>query len=337
MPQVDALLVVSFGGPEGPDQVVPYLRNVAGGKNIPSAVLDELTARYLLFGGISPINEQTRALLVALAAELAAHLPGLAVYWGNRFWHPLLAEAVEQMAEDGIRTALAFVTSAFGSYPSCRAYMEEIERARAKVGPAAPEIHKLRLYYNHPGFIEPMAQRICEALDRVPVERRATARLVFTAHSLPVSLAERSPYRQQLYEACALAAERAGRSQWDLAYQSRSPRSAVPWLEPDVAQLVCRLAEHEGPKDIVVAPIGYLLENIEILYELDVQLAELCGDLGINLIRTAPIGTHPRFVQMIRQLVLERIEPSAPRLALGASGPWPDLCPADCCLPRAQD
>jgi len=337
VPQFDALLVVSFGGPEGPDQVVPYLRNVAGGKDIPPAVLDELTARYMLFGGVSPINEQTRALLAALAAELAAHLPGMSVYWGNRFWHPLLAEAVEQMAEDGIRAALAFVTSAFGSYPSCRAYMEEIERARAKVGPAAPEIHKLRLYYNHPGFIEPMAQRVLEALSLIPSERRAAARLVFTAHSLPVSLAERSSYRQQLYEACALAAERAGRSHWELAYQSRSPRSAVPWLEPDVAQLVRRLAEHDSPKDIVVAPIGFLLENIEILYELDVQLAELCDDLGINMVRTAPIGTHPGFVQMIRQLVLERIDPSAPRLALGASGPWPDVCPADCCLPRAQD
>jgi ferrochelatase len=289
----------------------------------------------MLFGGVSPINEQTRALLAALAGELGAHLPGLAIYWGNRFWPPTLAEAVEQMTEDGIRAALVFVTSAFGSYSTCRAYMEDIDRARAAVGPAAPEIYKLRLYYNHPGFIEPMAQRISEALAQLPSERRAAARLVFAAHSLPIELAERSPYCRQLHEACALAAERAGRSQWDLAYQSRSPHSTAQWLEPDVAQHVRSLAQQERPEDIVVAPIGFLQENIEVLYELDVRLAELCAHQGINLIRTAPIGPHPRFVQMIRELVLERMDPDAPRLALGQAGPWPDSCPADCCLPRS--
>lgn len=334
MPQFDAILIASFGGPEGPDQVVPYLHNVTGGKELPAAVIDELVERYMLFGGVSPINQQTRALLAALAAELGTHLPGLAIYWGNRFCPPTLAEAVEQMAEDGIRTALVFVTSPFGSYPSCRAYIEQIARARAAVGPAAPEIQKLRLYYNHPGFIEPSAQRISEALAQLPPQRRATARLIFTAHSLPIALAEQSPYCRQLQEACALAAQCAGLSQWDLAYQSRSPYSKARWLEPDVAQHVRRLAQEDKPEDIVVAPIGFLQENIEVLYELDVQLAELCGELGINLIRTAPIGAHPRLVQMIRELVMERIDPNAPRLALGQSGPWPDQCPADCCLPQ---
>ena len=332
MPQFDAVLIASFGGPEGPEQVVPYLHNVAGGKNLPASVIDELVDRYMLFGGVSPINQQTRALMVALAGELGAHLPGVAIYWGNRFCPPTLDEAIAQMAEDGIREALVFVTSAFGSYPSCRAYMEEIERARAAVGSAAPPMYKLRLYYNHPGFIEPMAQRVLEAFAQLPSERRSAARLVFTAHSLPLAFAERSPYCRQLHEACALVAERASRAQWDLAYQSRSPQTTVPWLEPDVVRHVRILAEQEKPNDIVVAPIGFLQENIEVLYELDVRLAELCGELGINLIRTAPIGTHPRFVQMIRELVLERIDPNAPRLALGASGPWPDRCPADCCL-----
>ncbi len=344
----DALLLVSFGGPEGSDDVLPFLENVVCGKNVPRWRLLEVAKHYELFDGVSPINAQNRALLASLVAELNAHGPALTVYWGNRHWHPLLADTLRQMADDGVRRALAFVTSAFGSYPGCRQYLEDIERARLEVGPQAPTIDKLRLFFNHPGFIEATADRTVAALTSLPAEKRANARLLFTAHSLPVAMAERAPYVRQLQEACRLVVEGLppeflddsfplllGEGQvegWQLAYQSRSGPPSQPWLEPDVREHIRLLPEAGRPGPLVIVPVGYLTENMEIVYDLDVEVRGLCDELGIEMVRAAVVGNHPRFVRMIRQLVVERLEPYTPRLALGPLGPWPDECPADCCL-----
>jgi ferrochelatase len=326
----DALLLVSFGGPEGPADVMPFLENVAAGKNIPVERLEAVAKHYELFDGVSPINRNNRALLVALIAELNAHGPPLAVYWGNRYWQPLLADAVRQMAEDGIRHALALVTSAFGSPPGCRQYVEAIQRARQEVGPDAPQIDKLRLFYNHPGFIEAMADRVHGAFDEIPPERQAAARLVFTAHSLPVAMAGACPYEGQLREACRLVAQRIGRNDWQLAYQSRSGPPAQAWLEPTIATALREIAAGES-RDVVLAPIGFLVTHMEVAYDLDVEARHLCDELGLQMIRAATVGTHPRLIRMIRELVVERTSEGGDVPALGEHGPWPNRCPADCC------
>jgi protoporphyrin/coproporphyrin ferrochelatase len=359
----DAILLVSFGGPEGPDDVMPFLENVVRDKNVPPERLKEVAGRYTLFDGVSPLNAQNRVLLGALVAELNAHGPKLPVYWGNRNWHPMLADAVQQMADDGVQKALALVTSAFGSYSGCRQYLEDIEQARREVGPEAPRIDKLRLFYNHPGFIEPMAERVAAALERIPPERRGRAKLIFTAHSLPAEMAERSPYERQLREACRLVVEsgewrvergtvpifadtakpssaKMGLSplpqaqEWQLVFQSRSGPPAQKWLGPDIRDYLRQLYAAGEVKDVVVVPIGFLAENLEVVYDLDVEAAELCEELGINMVRADVVGSHPRFVSMIRELILERIDPATPRLALGLDGPWPDQCPGECCKPN---
>ncbi len=328
----DALLVVSFGGPEKADDVLPFLENVVRGKRVPRERLLEVAKHYELFGGVSPISQQNRALLTAVIDELNRHGPRLAVYWGNRNWHPMLTDTVGQMAEDGVQRALAFVTSAFGSYASCRQYLEEIEQARQAVGTGAPQIDKLRLFYNHPGFLEPLAQRVQEALEQVRSERRDGARLIYTAHSLPVAMARTSRYEEQLREACRLVSELVGRSDgWELVYQSRSGPPSQPWLEPDVGDYLVALHGSEPVRDIVLVPISFLFENMEVVYDLDVEVRGLCEELGIDMVRAAPVGTHRRFVQMIRELVVERIDPGAARLALGQFGPSPDECPQECC------
>jgi len=328
----DALLVVSFGGPEKPEDVLPFLENVLRGKSVPRERMLEVAEHYDLFGGVSPLNAQNRALIVALVAELNAQGPPLPVYWGNRNWHPLLTDTVRQMIEDGVRRALAFVTSAFGSYSGCRQYREDIERARQEVGAEAPSIDKLRLFFNHPGFVEPMAERVAAALEEVPAERHDAAQLLFTAHSIPRAMADRSPYEAQLREACRLVAERVGRSTWQLVYQSRSGPPSQPWLGPDVKDFLREQAGAGSLQDVVVAPIGFLSEHMEVIYDLDLEVGDLCEELGINLVRAGVVGNHPRFVSMIRELVLERFDPQTPRLALGTLGPSPDLCPPECCL-----
>ncbi len=329
----DALLLVSFGGPEGPEDVIPFLENVLRGRNVPRERMLEVAEHYELFGGVSPINAQNRALLAALVAELNAHGPPLAVYWGNRNWHPLLPDTLQQMADDGVRRALAFVTSAFASYSGCRQYREDLEQARLAVGPEAPEIHKLRLFYNHPGFIEPMAERVAAALAQLDESRRSAARIIFTAHSLPVGMARNCAYEAQIREAARLVSDRLQWSHWEVAYQSRSGPPAQPWLEPDVGRRLRELVEAGPTEPVVLVPIGFLSEHMEVIYDLDVEAAELCRRLGIEMVRSAVVGTHPRFVQMIRELVEERLATEPVRLALGDLGPSHDFCPADCCLP----
>ena len=330
----DAFLLVSFGGPEKPEDVVPFLESVVRGKKVPRQRLLEVAEHYALFGGVSPLNAQNRAMLAALAGELNARGPHLSIYWGNRHGHPLLEDTLAEMADDQVRRALAFVTSAFGSYPGCRQYLEDIDRACRKVGPRAPRVDKLRLYYNHPGFIESQAERVVAALHQIPPERRDAAKLIFTAHSLPVAMAARCPYQRQLEEACRLVAARIGRGDWRLAFQSRSGPPTQPWLAPDVGESLVQLRQSGFIGDVVIVPIGFVAENMEVVYDLDVEVAALGEQLGLNVVRAAVVATHPRFVGMIRELILERLEPQAPVLALGHLGPSPNHCPPDCCPPE---
>ena len=327
----DAVLLVSFGGPEGMDEVMPFLQNVLRGRNVPAARMREVAHHYEMFGGLSPINAQNRALIAALESELAAHGPRLPVYWGNRNWHPMLADTLRRMADDGRQRALAFVTSAYSSYSGCRQYRENIARAQEEMGLRAPQVDKLRVFYNHPGFIEPNIEHVRAALARIPEERRAHARLVFTAHSIPLSMAMGCDYVAQLQEAGRLVAEGAGHERWQLAYQSRSGPPTQAWLEPDICAHLRALKE-AGARDVIISPIGFISDHMEVLYDLDTEARQLAAALGLNLIRAATVGAHPRFIKMIRELILERINPDAERRALGAHGPRPDSCPTDCCL-----
>lgn len=328
----DSILLVSFGGPDGPSDVIPFLENVLRGRNVPHERMLEVAEHYHHFGGKSPLNEQNRQLIAALERELAEHDLRLPIYWGNRNWHPLLADTLRQMAAAGARRALAFVTSAFSSYSGCRQYREDIVRAQQEVGVNAPEVDKLRVFFNHPGFIEPMIERTRDALAQVPAERRASALLVFTAHSVPQAMAEGSRYEVQLREACRLVSEGVGRSDWELAYQSRSGPPHQPWLEPDVSALIRGRHDESPRQDMVVVPIGFISDHLEVRFDLDTELKALCGTLGISLVRAATVGTHPRFVRMIRELIEERLSGSPSRLALGTLGPKEDVCPDDCCV-----
>ena len=328
----DALLVVSFGGPEGPDDVVPFLENVLRGRNVPRERLLEVAAHYDHFGGVSPINEQCRTLVAAVRAELEDHGHRLPVYWGNRHWHPMLAETLRRMADDGVRHALAFATSPYASHSGCRQYQDDVARARAEVGERAPEVDKLRLFYNHPGFVEPLVEYVAAAFDRVPPARWAAARLVFTAHSIPRSLAATCDYEIQLRETAGLVALPLGRREWSLVYQSRSGPPSQPWLEPDIVDHLRALAA-EGAQDVVVAPIGFTSDHMEVLYDLDHEAKDRATRLGLHMVRAATAGAHPRFVRMVRELVEERLSDAPVRLNLGTRGPAADVCPPGCCPP----
>ena len=327
----DAILLVSFGGPEGPEDVLPFLENVLRGKNVPRERMLEVAERYQHFGGVSPINAQNRALIAALELELAAHGPRLPIYWGNRNWHPLLADTLTQMAADGVRRALAFVTSAYSSYSSCRQYREDIQIAQAAVGAQAPAIDKIRVFYNHPGFIEPIAESLRAALERIPTERRENAEIVYTAHSIPLAMADNCRYAQQLEEACRIVSALVNHPRWSLVYQSRSGPPQQPWLEPDVCDHL-RLLSERGARDVVVTPIGFVSDHLEVLFDLDTEAKQVAAELGLNMQRAATPGDHPRFVRMIRELIEERMSERPARLALGSEGPGHDVCPADCCL-----
>jgi ferrochelatase len=329
----DALLVVSFGGPEGMDDVMPFLENVLRGRNVPRERMEQVAHHYELFGGVSPINAQNRKLIAALRAELDTHHITLPVYWGNRNWHPLLADELRRMRSDGITRALAFVTSAYSSYSGCRQYREDIERARAEVGDDAPQIDKLRAFYNHPGFVDPNVENLKAALDQIPVERREGARVAFTAHSIPSAMAAGCDYEPQLLETCRLVAEGALVRNWRLVFQSRSGSPMQPWLAPDICDHL-RALKNENVTDVIVAPVGFISDHMEVLYDLDTE-ARVAEGIGINMIRAATVGMHPAFVSMIRELILERTD-DAPRRALGTHGARHDACAVDCCLPGAM-
>ena len=328
--EYDALLIVSFGGPEELQDVIPFLENVLRGKDVPRERMLQVAEHYYHFGGKSPINGQNRALIAALDGEGKGHGLSLPIYWGNRNWRPLLADTIRCMRTDGVRRALAFATSAFGSYSGCRQYREDIERARAEVGDGAPEIHKLRTFHNHPGFIQAIADRVEAALARIPATGRAAAPVVFTAHSIPLSMAETSPYVRQLEESTRLVSETLGRATGPLVYQSRSGAPSQPWLAPDICDYIRELHSGGGVTDLVIVPIGFLSDHMEVVYDLDTEAGGLCRELGIHMVRAATAGVHSVFVSMIRELILERMKDTE-RCALGVLGPAPDFCAADCC------
>jgi protoporphyrin/coproporphyrin ferrochelatase len=340
----DALLIVGFGGPEKPADVLPFLENVTRGKPIPRKRLLEVAEHYQHFGGVSPINQQVRELIAALRPELQRRGIGLPLFWGNRNWQPLLPDTLREMTAAGVKRALAFVLAAYSSYSSCRQYRENVEAARQAAGPDAPQVDKVRVFFNHPDFIEASADQVRAAFERLPDEARRSAHIAFTAHSIPQIMADECQYAAQLTETCRLIAERLSisGSRWRLVYQSRSGRPTDPWLEPDIVDHLQTL-KSQSVNNLVVAPIGFLSDHIEVLYDLDDEAAGTARELGLNMIRAATVGTHPKFIQMIGELISERIAtaaassgeavvPSRERRAIGNFGASHDVCPTDCCL-----
>jgi ferrochelatase len=330
----DAILIVGFGGPEKRDDVLPFLENVLRGRNVPRARLLEVAGHYDRFGGVSPINGQVRDLIGALRTELDGHGFDLPIFWGNRNWHPLLADTLGAMRDAGIQRALALVLAAYSSYSSCRQYLEDIARAQTVVGAGVPAVDKIRVFYNHPEFIAANAERVAAAREQIAAARRGAARLAFTAHSIPAAMARNCRYEEQLGETCRLIAEtvHVAPDRWSLVYQSRSGRPGDPWLEPDIGDHLDALHAAQA-RDVVVHPVGFLSDHLEVIYDLDEEARRHAGTLGLNMVRAATVGTHPRFVAMLRSLIEERLEPARGHRAVGAFSPWPDVCPADCCPP----
>jgi ferrochelatase len=327
----DAILVVSFGGPESREDVIPFLENVLRGKNIPRERLLAVAEHYYHFDGKSPINQQTRDLIAALKNELAQHGPQLPVYWGNRNWHPMLADTLTQMKKDGIQHALAFVTSAYSSYSGCRQYRENIARAQGEVGAGAPEIDKLRAFFNHPSFIDATEDRLREALQQIPAIARKNIQVVYIAHSIPQSMANSSDYVRQLEEVKKLVSARLGVTNDALVYQSRSGAPSQPWLEPDILDHLRDVKTRNLASAVVLAPISFISDHMEVLYDLDIEARQLCDSLSLPMARANTVGVHPKFISMIRELIEERTNPGTERRALGSLGPRHDVCAQDCC------
>jgi ferrochelatase len=331
----EALLLLSFGGPEGHDDVMPFLENVTRGRGIPRERLEAVAQHYHHFGGVSPINDQNKALLAALVAELAAAGIDLPVYWGNRNWTPYVEDIWRQMAEDGIEHVYVVATSAYASYSGCRQYHEDIARARVAFGPGAPTAEKLPHYFDAPGFVQANAEALAAALASLPAELRDGARLVATAHSIPAAMAAVAGPPGHAYEAeLTVAAQKvvdsvASGRPFDLVWQSRSGPPSVPWLEPDVNDHLRALAE-KGEKAVVLFPVGFVSDHLEVIWDLDNEARATAEKLGLAFARAATAGTHPAFVTALRELLQERRSGGSPRLGTN--------CPAACCFtpPRAR-
>ncbi|QIQ02240.1 ferrochelatase [Streptomyces liangshanensis] len=352
----DALLLLSFGGPEGPDDVVPFLANVTRGRGIPEERLKEVGKHYFLFGGVSPINEQNRALLEALRKDFAEHGVDLPVYWGNRNWAPYLTDTLREMAADGRRRIAVLATSAYASYSGCRQYRENLADALATLtaeGIEPPRVDKLRHYFNHPGFLRPMTESVIASLADLPEDVRAGAHLAFTTHSVPTAAADTSgpvedhgdggAYVAQHLDAArvivdAVREETGVEHPWQLVYQSRSGAPHIPWLEPDICDHLETL-HAQGVPAVVMAPIGFVSDHMEVLYDLDTEATAKAAELGLPVRRSATVGADPRFAAAVRDLLLERAAAergeSVERCALGALGAGHDLCPVGCCPARA--
>ncbi|AOT61463.1 Ferrochelatase [Streptomyces rubrolavendulae] len=353
----DALLLLSFGGPEGPDEVVPFLENVTRGRGIPKERLKEVGQHYFLFGGVSPINDQCRELLAALREDFAAAGLDLPVYWGNRNWAPYLTDTLREMVRDGRRRIAVLATSAYASYSGCRQYRENLADALAALeaeGLPLPKVDKLRHYFNHPGFVEPVVEGVLRSLGELDERVRDGAHLAFTTHSIPDSAADTSgpveahgdggAYVAQHLDVARLVAgavrERTGVDHpWRLVYQSRSGAPHIPWLEPDICDHLEALHE-EGAPAAVMVPVGFVSDHMEVLYDLDTEAAAKAAELGLPVRRSATVGADPRFAAAIRDLLLERAATergaSVERCALGALGPSHDVCPVGCCPARAE-
>jgi ferrochelatase len=335
MPDYDAILFLSFGGPEGMGDVMPFLANVLRGKNVPEARIQEVAHHYERFGGVSPINAQNRNLIKDLKGELISRKIALPVYWGNRNWHPLLTDTIKQMKDDGIKHALAFVTSAYSSYSGCRQYLEDIQSAQAEV-PGAPQIDKLRPFYNHPDFIQANVQNLMAGLEQFEAGQRESVHIAFTAHSLPLAMAQTCAYHDQLLEACRLVTEARNVSgKFDtqaLVFQSRSGPPTQPWLGPDILDHI-RQVHTDGTKFILIHPIGFLSDHMEVIYDLDFEAQNLATSLGIKLVRSSTAGTNALFSRMMGDLVQERIQSKEgkERKSVGHDQAAPDFCQPDCC------
>jgi ferrochelatase len=351
----DALLLLSFGGPEGPDDVVPFLENVTRGRGIPRERLKEVGRHYFLFGGVSPINAQNRELLDALRKDFAEHGLDLPVHWGNRNWAPYLTDTLREMSDAGHRRILVLATSAYASYSGCRQYRENLAEALAALaeeGRAVPRVDKLRHYFNHPGFVRPMVDATLTALDALPPAVRGGARLAFTTHSIPTAAADTSgpvpghgdggAYVAEHLDTARLVADAVKAADgvdrpWELVYQSRSGAPSVPWLEPDICDHLEQV-HADGAPAVVMVPIGFVSDHMEVKYDLDTEAAAKAAEIGLPVSRASTVGADPRFAAAVRELVLERAAAErgeAPqRCALGALGPSHDVCPAGCCPAR---
>jgi ferrochelatase len=297
----DALLLVSFGGPQAPEEVVPFLERVTAGKGVPRERLEQVARNYMELDGLSPINARCRDLLASLQDLFARRRPGLAIYWGNRHSAPFLSDTLRQMRDDGVRRAAAFATSAYSSYSSCRQYIEDIEKARRQAGAGAPEVIKLPPYFDHPGFIDALAEGL--AIARSSLGKHAP--VLMTAHSIPVSMAAVCDYEKQLARTASLVASAAGLDpgSWSLVFQSRSGRPSDPWLGPDLLETIAGLPS--DAKAVVVAPIGFVLDHMEVVYDIDRQATAEASRRGIRLVRSPTPASHPSFVRMVAELMDE--------------------------------
>jgi ferrochelatase len=344
---VDALLLLSFGGPEGPDDVLPFLENVTRGRGVPRERLTDVARHYLHFGGVSPINGLNRDIIAAVRAELARAGITLPVYFGNRNWHPLAGDTVRAMAEDGVRSALVFPTSAYGGYSACRQYDEDIVLARDAVGANAPELVKLRQFFDHPLFVASVADAVAAAFTELPADVRSSARLVFTAHSVPEAAdAAAGPpdegghrYSRQIAEAARLVAARLGVAEYDVVWQSRSGPPAVPWLAPDIVDHVDAL-HAAGVPAMVVSPVGFVSDHLEVVWDLDTEARELAEKLGVAFVRAATPGTDPRFAELVVELIREHLAAAPARKLSGftAAGCTRNgaPCAPGCCEPTRR-
>jgi ferrochelatase len=330
----EAVLLLSFGGPEGPDDVLPFLENVTRGRGVPRERLLAVAEHYRHVAGVSPINGQNRALLAAIEADLADHGVDLPVYWGNRNWAPYVEDTWREMAGDGVEHVYVFATSAYASYSGCRQYHEDVARARAALGPGAPTAEKLPHYFDSPGFVQANADALRTAIEQLPEGFRDTARLVATAHSIPEAMAavagpDGGAYQAELRAAAQLVVDAAAPGRpFDLVWQSRSGPPSVPWLEPDVNDHQRALAT-AGDKAVVVFPVGFVSDHLEVAWDLDHEARQTADELGLAFARAATAGTHPAFVATVRQLVQERRSGAPPRLGTN--------CPAACCyVPRPR-
>lgn len=331
----DAVLLLGFGGPEDADDVVPFLENVTRGRGVPRERLEEVARQYLLFGGRSPINDQNRALLAAVGAELEGRGRSLPLYWGNRNWSPFVEDVLAEITAAGHRRVVAFTGSAYSSYSACRQYWEDIGRAREAVrsaGGTPPEVDKIRPYFNHPGFVLAMVERVHAALEELAPTDRNRARLVFTAHSVPRSMADTSDYEVQLRDVAAMVSDRVAgprASEWELVFQSRSGPPQVPWLEPDIVDHLGTM--HERGDDVaVVVPIGFTSDHMEVVYDLDTQAAAAARGLGMTFVRAATVGTHPLFVRGLVDVIDELVVGAEPA-SMGTFGPRVTPCGPGCC------
>lgn len=360
---VDAIIFASFGGPEGPEDVMPFLRNVTRGRGIPDERLEEVSHHYLAMGGRSPINDQNRAMISALEGELARRGIDLPVYWGNRNWEPYMADALAALHADGHRHALGIVTSAYSSYSSCRQYREDFGTALAEAGLLGEvTIDKIRVYFDHPGFLDPVVDGVRRALAELTAEGHegTRTRIVFTTHSIPTAMSiasgpeetrgehgEGGWYVAQHEAACRYVMGRIGEQsaqaravegedadpapQWELAYQSRSGAPHIPWLEPDINGVIARIAEQDQADAVVVVPIGFVTDHVEVVWDLDTEAKESAAEAGLAFRRVATSGSDPRFVSALVDLICERMDPGAPRLAVSDFGMTPDVCGGSCC------